>query len=452
MFLTSNNHLKAHGTVFSRILDELAKLSPFSNSILAPKVFIVYAHDNENEGEAYEQHVKAMISWLRRVHAQILSDQFAVFDFDHTPDRQGAIRSIVANQLCILPPYTGPAEKATSVDKVIVCGSDVLENYYNKPWVLPYVKKIVGIVNAKATQSTDSLQLEIEDCVHTESVKHDFHHVITELAFLQVRKTHSDQRRQPHGMVPVSLTQGGDEAPMQFLPLFTNSDLKLTLKSTEESSLHKLFFKLLEQLFPDDIDIIGLFKKCYNSIVETLELNSKMSESKDELQNMITQHISEAHIEYQGRSSVRIRDGKVQEYAGKLGENVSRFLKMTEQKTQWSILNWLSPIKVHNLHGKYDDLETDRIEGTCDWVIQDEKFCRWRDYEGSSLLFLRGNSKCLSFSYLGRDYLLTQHRSGNGQNLLNVKSNRLGQGQSVKHRTQRSIGVFLLLQARPTTF
>lgn len=371
-----------------------------------------------------------MISWLRRINAQILSDQFPVFDFDHTPDRKDAIRNIVANQLCILPPCTDTDGKRTVAEKVIVCGSDVLENYYHKPWVFPYMNRIIEIVNTKATQSPDSLKSELRDCVQscTESVKDDFHHVITELAFLQVRKSHFEERRQPHGMVPISLKQGGDEAPMQYLPFFTNSDLKLTLKSNEEHSWHKLFFKLLEQLFPDTIDIIGPFKKCYNLIVEPLERESKVPTSQEQLQDIINQHITKAHIEYQGRSSVRIRDGKVQEYAGRLGENVTRVLEIIEQDTQREILNWLSPIKVHKLHGKYDDLGTARMEGTCDWVIQDNTFCQWRSCEGSALLFLRGNSECFIHAYLCRDGLLTENRSGNRQDLHNVKSDRLGPG------------------------
>lgn len=367
---------------------------------------MVYAHDNEKEGEAHAQCVQTMIEWLKRVHAQILSDQSTVLPFDRTSDRK-AISNIVTNQLCLLPPGAGDLT-TKSVDKVIVCSSEVLENYYNKPWASRYITNIVEIVNSGAAQPIDSLESRLENCVHTASLSHDFHHVVTELAFLQVRKSHFDRSKTPHGMVPVSLKQDEDKAPMQYLPFFLNSDLKLKLKSLEKSSLHKLFFKLLKHLFPDHIDCIEPFKKCYDSIVETLD------ESQDQLHNNINRHIARAYEEYRDRSSVHMSNSKAQDHAAKLGKNVSQVLETTKLEKYQTTLNWLSPISAPKLPRKYDNLETGRMEGTCDWIIEDEEFCRWRDHDGSALLFLCGDSEYSIISRLPWDHLLTQYQSGNG--------------------------------------
>lgn len=137
-------------------------------------------------------------------------------------------------------------------------------------------------------------------------------------------------------MVPVSMKQDEDKAPMQYLPFFLNSDLKLKLKSLEKSSLHKLF-KLLKHLFPDHIDCIEPFKKCYDSILETLD------ESQDQLHNNINRHIARAYEEYRGRSSVHLSNSKAQEWAGNLGENVSQVLETTKLEKYQATLAWLSP-------------------------------------------------------------------------------------------------------------
>lgn len=326
-----------------------------------------------------------MIGWLKHIHAQILSDLSTVLPFDRTSDRK-AISNIVTNQLCLLPPDTGELTRR-SVDKVIVCSSEVLENYYNKPWASRYITNIVEILNSDAAQPMDSLESRLENCVHSASLNHDFHHVVTELAFLQVRKSYFDRIKTPHGMVPVSLKQDEDKAPMQYLPFFLNSDLKLKLKSLDKSSLHKLFFKLLKHLFPDHIDCIEPFKKCYDTILETLD------ESQDQLHNNINRHIARAYEEYRDRSSVHMSNSKAQEWAGNLGENVSQVLETTKLEKYQATLNWLSPINAPKLPRKYDNLETGRMEGTCDWIIQDEEFRQWCGHDGSALLFLCGNSE-----------------------------------------------------------
>lgn len=384
--------------LFEKILDQLANSSLFSNSILAPTIFIVYAHDNEEEGAAYDKIVRAMIKWLEHIHARILSDQSALPIFHSRIEGTGAIRNILANQLCLLPPRTDSTgiPTATSVDKVIVCGSEVLERYYNKPSAQSYIGDVVQICRTGADQSITAFECMIRQRVETECIKDDFHHVLTELAFLEVRKS---VLYETHGMVPVALNQTNtEEAPMRYLPIFYNTDVKLKLKSPEAVSLHRVFFKLLEQLFPDDRDFIRPFKECYDSVDRTLKLDSKSLLGSREFDGIVHPRITEAYKRYWSKFCVVLRDGRLQAYTGALGDQVSQVLETTDQVAQHKILRWVSPTPAPKLHGKYHDSGTSRMPGTCDWVIKNEKFHQWFSCEGSAILILSGNSEYWAMS------------------------------------------------------
>lgn len=383
----------ARDLLFNKILDQLSEASLFSNSSRAPNVFIVYAHDNEKEGAAYDGCVREIITWLRKIHVRILSDQSPLPPLKRRLEGDDAIRNILANQLCLLPPESDGSgmTTVTTVDKIIVCGSKVLERYYSKPSALSYIRDIVRICTTGVDLSTNALHPMIRARVETESNKGDFHHIFTELAFLEVRKAVLPQA---HGMVPVVLSQtDADGAPMPYLPMFDNTDLKLKLQCPAESSLHKLFFKLLEQLFPDDRDFIRPFRDCYNSVSSMLQTKDGAPLSWQQFDNILNQQITKAYQEYWSLSCVLVRDGKLQAYSGKLGNQVSRILEETELGTKHQILKWLSPTPAAEYHGRFQDSGTARMEGTCDWVIKDENFHQWHASNGSRLLLLCGDSK-----------------------------------------------------------
>lgn len=386
--------MKACGLLFDKILDQLAASSLFSNPDCAPNIFIVYAHDSVKEGTAYDECVRQIIKWLRKIHARILSDQTPLPHFNKRIEGDDAIRNILANQLCLLPPKLDSAgtPSVTSVDKVIVCGSVVLERYYREPSALSYIGDIVHICTTDVDQSASGLQASIRARVETESNEDGFHHILTELAFLEVRKSVLSER---HGMIPLALSQSNAVgAPMQYLPAFYNTDVKLKLSSPEAGSLHKLFFKLLEQLFPDDSDFIKYFRDCYDSAGNMLWRGENgTSLSRKEFDEIVSQQISKAFREYWSLFCVSVRDGKLQAYSGKLSDQVSKVLKRTELTEQHKILKWLSPISAPELHGRFKDSGTARMEGTCDWVIKDENFGRWFASQDSALLLLRGDSK-----------------------------------------------------------
>lgn len=313
----------------------------------------------------------------------------------HRIEGDDAIRNILDNQFCLLPPRTDDAGNLirTSVDKIVVCGSEVLERYYNKPSALSYIRDIVDICVAGADESASTLQSNICSRVEIECGKDDFHHLFTELAFLEVRKSEPASSK-IHGIVPIVLNQSNtEEAPMRYLKTFRNTDIKLKLKSLAIGSRHKLFFKLLEQLFPDDRDFIRPFRECYDSASGTLQLEDEPSVARERFNEIVNSLITRAYQEYWSLFCVLVRDGKLQAYSSKISDQVSSTLERIDQKVQSDILDWLSPISAPELHGKYNDSETARIQGTCDWTIQDKEFSQWYACRGSALLLLSGNSK-----------------------------------------------------------
>lgn len=59
-------------------------------------------------------------------------------------------------------------------------------------------------------------------------------------------------------------------------------------------------------------------------------------------------------------------------------------------KDERELLEWISPIP----YGKHHTFRAEsRTHGTCEWLLQDEDFCEWRDYQSSAVLWLQGSSK-----------------------------------------------------------
>lgn len=384
---------KAREILFEKILDQLADSSLFSSG-LSPTIFIVYAHNNEKDGAAYDECVRQLITWLERTHARILSDHSPLPPFVSSIEGTDPIGNILGNQMCLLPPscYGTETPKTICVDKVIVCGSQVMESYRRHPSAQAYIEDVVQICSGSSDQPIETtLESRIRRRVENECDRDDFHHVLTELAFLEARKSVFPEK---DDMVPVVLNQSNpDEAPMRYLSVFWNTDVKLKLKSLAVDSLHKLFFKLLKRLFPEDRDVIELFAQCYTRVVEDVDLDGEGIVLREEFDNIVNRRVTEAYKEYWKLSCVLVRDGKLQAYTGKLSDRVSQALEHMSLSTQHEILEWLSPHPVSKHHGIYHDSGTRRMQGTCDWVIRAEEFRQWYAFEGSALLFLCGNSE-----------------------------------------------------------
>ncbi|CAI7667495.1 unnamed protein product [Penicillium discolor] len=67
---------------------------------------------------------------------------------------------------------------------------------------------------------------------------------------------------------------------------------------------------------------------------------------------------------------------------------VDLVLERISSKDERELLEWISPIP----YGKHHTLRAEsRTHGTCEWLLQDEDFFEWRDYQSSAVLWLQGS-------------------------------------------------------------
>ncbi|KAI1448546.1 hypothetical protein F5Y02DRAFT_414551 [Annulohypoxylon stygium] len=123
---------------FTKILKHFAATDRFRNQFN----FIVYAHENQQAGDASATNVHRLIEWLQAVGSQTISDKNPLRQFRDNPklpSDSNAVRNILGNQIRLLPKHTH------SVDKVIVCGSEVLENYCHNHFATQYIQHLENL-------------------------------------------------------------------------------------------------------------------------------------------------------------------------------------------------------------------------------------------------------------------------------------------------------------------
>lgn len=220
----------------------------------APTIFVVYAHDLVEYGSARQEVVRQIIDWLIQIRARVLSDR-SPLDGRADFQREKAVGDILDNQFCLFPvdmSQGGGNPRGDIVDKVVVCGSQVLEKYCRDPYSVQYMDSIERAFHDGETGDATEVNCEevsrceerIRRVVEANAKQPNFHHVLTELALLSIRKQRAKKRE--HGIVSVSL----DEQDMTYLSFLDNCDLYLKPGDETVTSLHKFFFKLLQQLYP----------------------------------------------------------------------------------------------------------------------------------------------------------------------------------------------------------
>lgn len=285
--------LAALDEAFTQILDTLAETDVFSHP-KSPSMFIVYAHDNDEKGIAYSQHVSQFVKWLGKIRSRTCSDKSPI-PFGST--REGGsdvLHNILSNQFCLLPTIDGSddLDDIRSVDLAVVFGSEVLKHYYHDSFTGPYIQSIEQIYDEaqKSWVQRSPLHDKIRGFVESQFARPDaggLHHVLTELAFLKLRKRHSGSRNA--GIITVAL----DEDLMNYLPFCDYCDLVLKLKSPDQPDLHSVFFKLLKNIFTDEQMLIDNFRECYEQVSKTLSAEPIIM--RQAVDNIIHQHISKTN-------------------------------------------------------------------------------------------------------------------------------------------------------------
>ncbi|KAI1119345.1 hypothetical protein F5Y14DRAFT_509 [Nemania sp. NC0429] len=196
-------------TQFIQLLGNFAGLDLFSSHD-SPVIFVVYAHSSTH-GEARADVVHLFINGLKAIRARAISDKRPLLVWSESSDHTPA-GNILDNQLRLLPNY-GSHE----VGNVILCGSEVLQRYQRDSLTNDYVKKIQDLHRERLDRK--QFQRRMQSLLRDYSQKPEFHHVLTELAFLQIRK---DKDPSNHGIIPVALS--GDDV-RRYLSFLEESDV-----------------------------------------------------------------------------------------------------------------------------------------------------------------------------------------------------------------------------------
>lgn len=309
-------------THFAQIVDMMAEMDIVSSR--KQSVFVVYAHDNTNIGNANAEVVKKLIGWLKDAGVTLLSDR-SPWDYNQPSwvktrgtnnDNPG--RDILWNQMRLLPKCRYPR----SADKIFLCCSEVLKEYDDmrnaKPAIARYYQEIQEAYERTQGQYMQDQDMynEIHEVIQRFSGDH-FHHVLTELALLTTRKYNKDTEEDESGsIIPIILN--GDLDQYKDLPFLANPTTIRAKFKTEGGSLleikqneHELFFKLLKSLHSyDDYELIKLLSDAYSKYARVLLRTS----SKPRIEG---ESYSQDGLQGQGESNIECVRRKIEKYQEK---------------------------------------------------------------------------------------------------------------------------------------
>ncbi len=264
-----------------------------------PSLFLVYAHDNPTYGKAEAKTSKYLIEKLFEIRGvNLFSDQMPTgqrySSSSEDQKKDGKLEDILTNQLCLLPYQL--IEGVKPVNKVVVCCSEVLGKYlkdwpdYNTFYEAlrnAYSEDREAYLKDDEQKGISAIREVVRKFSQEEEYKAGFHHVLTEIAFLQIRKEHL---KDGHGIIPVSLTQNSYEPCLaHFIPATTVRmedipRLEEQVKAGEvypNQSRHGVLFKVIERLLVGSEEaqiFLDKFWKGYSNCISSLKKDSMLGE------------------------------------------------------------------------------------------------------------------------------------------------------------------------------
>ncbi len=267
--------------VFETILKQFQDLDLCQSS---PSLFLVYAHNNDQLGKADAEAAQQVIHWLTHLRADLYSDRSAsghkAVSRPITLEDKAKANDILSSQLCLLPNHAG------TVEHVVLCGSELLGHYMALSYYQVFCKAIQRAYRDAPRQHTnDFSQVEavIRKVVHANLDKEEFHHVMTELAFLQIRYEHKKNKhnKSEHDIIPLLLNSKAEQCLPGFITKSTTiriEDSKWRAPSTwngqtyQDEGLHIAFFKLLKRLLiTQEPHITRVEKEIYQACLKKLQ-------------------------------------------------------------------------------------------------------------------------------------------------------------------------------------
>ncbi len=263
-----------------------------------PSLFLVYAHNNADYGKAEAETSKYFIERLSEIEGvKLYSDQAPMGrPYIMSPEdlkKDGKLGDILTNQLCLLPAQV--IKDVKPVDKAVVCCSEVLGNYlkwadykkFHRELREAYLQDLDAY--GKNNEQNDTLEIRkvLRKFSEAPEYKAWFHHVLTEIAFLQIRA----EQPKEHGILPVSLTLNSYEECL-------GDFIKATVVRIEDiprlegqaqkggevyqnQSRHLVLFKLIERLLVGNNEsktFLDKFWTGHSNLISLLKNNSKLGE------------------------------------------------------------------------------------------------------------------------------------------------------------------------------
>ncbi|KAI2782934.1 hypothetical protein F4815DRAFT_442922 [Daldinia loculata] len=376
----------AREELFSAILGVFADIDVFSHST-SPSIFIVYAHENPKlDTRANAESVKRLIEYFRRIRARIISDKSPLPLFDGREGGSAATRNVLDNQFCLLPAPNDSNGTVSSVERVVVCSSGLLKRYYEDPFTSSYIGAIeASYTKGQTASSVQQLKKGIREVVEDSCSHYAFHHVLTELAFLKIRRSLS---RDNHGIIPVALNQDS----LTYLPFLDNCDLFLKLKSPKKVDLHWLFFALLRQIYTSADSLITRFKDCYDAAIKQLNLEAAIAKGIAQERVMVVgwDEIRKAMDEVRQLDSAAFRNSIQKSQLQNILSRVDEIPQTDKMDKRSLFLHELPSVPYRDRK----DRNRERVGGTCEWFTNHETFRKWRCGQTLNLLWVSADPGC----------------------------------------------------------
>ena len=221
-----------------------------------------------------------------------------------------------------------------------------------------------------------------------------FHHVITELAFLELRSTH---HKEPNSIIPLAL----DEDLMEWLPFRDNCDLVTKLKSTAKLHRHQLFFKLLNQIYSEEHRLINHYKDCYDRTADQLRnisgdtvchvVDSQISKTQRTLAEIENAALRGRRRDMDKMESTRAHHETIRGVQQDLKSITTDVEARSHDKRFTEVANWLSASPYWLHHQSVSDKV---MPGSCSWILDHPNYTEWHDSRTSSTLLVQGVRGC----------------------------------------------------------
>ncbi|KAK8068547.1 ankyrin [Apiospora saccharicola] len=331
----------------------------------------MYAHDSPGYGRADAHIVRKFINYLYIIGSKAHSDRVL-----HSEDPEWlASHDILEDQFCLLPKTLS----ATSVDKVLLCYSEVLHAYCSDPKGKDYIDRVrqAGHDEARRFQGHDDcmtrVQKAIRGVVNNSIAKEGFHHVLTEVALLQLRFQLAEGNDNGHQgastIVLVDLHRTGKI--FEDLPLVnpTKHYLTLPLGDATEAS-HGLFFKVLERVYERKLPLIQVLEKRYTYLLQILnEREWTVDEFRSEVIERIRKDLENNKIYPTTTSNHTASVCPIGSQHAQSDEKYSPLEKKCFEKLSFNGMG----------NRQEDVIENIDLAGTCEWILQAPQFTQWRN-------------------------------------------------------------------------